>query len=189
MLLQMIQHHSGRISMYVLMGLCLGFAGESMAGGSLQMKLSLAAGLFLLLTLILPKFTFSRKFTRFLTRKWQQVSASSKWSGNFGLGIINGLLPCGLVYTALAAATATATPLHGALFMLLFGLGTTPLLLSSIYLGRKFSGKRSAGWVIPLATSVTALLLILRGLNLGIPYISPTLEADNKPACCEVKAE
>src|SRR5690606_15349302 len=52
-----------------------------------------------------------------------------KPGGHFVAGLLNGLLPCGMVYMALASALNAENPSGGALFMFLFGLGTLPLLL------------------------------------------------------------
>jgi sulfite exporter TauE/SafE len=101
------------------------------------------------------------------------------------LGALNGLLPCGLVYAALAGAMACGSPAAGVAFMAAFGLGTTPTLLALSLSGRMlplpFRLKlRSA---IPLGVCVLAALLILRGLSLGVPYLSPDLSGAN-PSCC-----
>ena len=96
------------------------------------------------------------------------------------------LFRSGLVYAALATAAASGSAFCGALFMMLFGLGTLPVLLMISLGGWKLnlSTRKAAAHVLPLATLVTATLLILRGMNLGIPYISPTLEQSSKVSCC-----
>jgi len=93
-------------------------------------------------------------------------TASSLKSGNrFVLGLLNGLLPCGLLYAAFAGAAATANPVHGGLFMLVFGLGTVPALFVAAQLGTLFTGHqrlriaRLTGWVLILFGIIT----ILRG--------------------------
>jgi len=105
----------------------------------------------------------------------------------FLIGLLNGLLPCGLVYIALAGAIVSSGPYEGALYMFLFGLGTIPVLLSATLAGNVI-GTRFRNMVkksVPYFILLIAVLFILRGLNLGIPYISPKMEAKkNHPACC-----
>ncbi|MGZ5136120.1 MAG: sulfite exporter TauE/SafE family protein, partial [Flavitalea sp.] len=98
----------------------------------------------------------------------------------------NGLLPCGLVYIGIAGAMSTGDILKGTLFMAFFGLGTVPVMLllpyagSFITLGIRNNIRKA---VRPLI-AVTALLLILRGLNLGIPYVSPKINDGANVASC-----
>ncbi len=98
-------------------------------------------------------------------------------SAQAALGALNGLLPCGLVYVAAVGAAATGHPASGAIFMIFFGLGTFPMML-----GIHIAGQRLAippGFPIRSVTRTAVLmmsfLLILRGLGLGIPFLSPKL--------------
>ncbi|MEP5935550.1 MAG: sulfite exporter TauE/SafE family protein, partial [Winogradskyella arenosi] len=88
---------------------------------------------------------------------------------------VKGFLPCGLVYMAVFGAVATGNLLQGSLYMLLFGLGTIPLMTTAIYLGKFLNSniKQRIQKVIPVLVMVIGVLFILRGLGLGIPYISP----------------
>ena len=103
---------------------------------------------------------------------------AAKQKGQWGtllLGVANGLLPCGMVYIALTGAMATAKISDAATFMFLFGLGTLPLLFVFNFYGVRLqvSVKQRIKLIAPLVIVIMGLLLILRGLNLGIPYISP----------------
>jgi sulfite exporter TauE/SafE len=114
------------------------------------------------------------------------------------IGLVNGLLPCGFVYVALAGAAAAGNPVSGAVFMFSFGIGTAPILLITSLIPvwgnvRKYVNTRK---LIPVFTILFALLFILRGLNLGIPFVSPkqliktqVQKQQIKPAgeidCCE----
>ena len=91
------------------------------------------------------------------------------------IGLLNGLLPCGLVYMALAGAIATTNSLSGAAFMFIFGLGTLPMLFAISILGNTLSVKLRTKMtkVIPVVVFFIGVLFILRGLGLGIPFISP----------------
>ena len=110
------------------------------------------------------------------------------YSALFAIGLLNGLLPCGLVYTGIAGAIAVADPVKSSLFMMLFGLGTVPAMFGLILAGQKISlnWRNSFRKAVPVFVSVMAVLLILRGLNLGIPYISPELSKTDctKHHCC-----
>jgi uncharacterized protein len=102
------------------------------------------------------------------------------------LGMLNGLLPCGLVYVALAGAVAQGRFLAGITFMALFGLGTLPTMLAIGLSGKVFpvAWRMNLRGAIPFAVCTLAVLLILRGLALGIPYISPALVAGVPAGCC-----
>ena len=102
---------------------------------------------------------------------------SKKITGYFLLGAANGLLPCGMVYVAIAAALMTAGYGQSILFMLLFGLGTLPAMLAFGFFGLriKVSVRSSMKKLMPVFVIGIAVLLILRGMNLGIPFISPVI--------------
>ena len=93
----------------------------------------------------------------------------------FTIGFLNGFLPCGLVYMAIFAAIATANVLDGSLYMLLFGLGTIPLMTAFVYLGNFTTGvlRKRIQQFIPVAVFIVGVLFVVRGLGLGIPYVSP----------------
>jgi uncharacterized protein len=97
----------------------------------------------------------------------------------FATGFLNGLLPCGLVYMALAGAAITGRGLEGATFMAAFGAGTVPAMLATTYLGQwlKQPLRIKLRKIYPVLMALMAILLILRGLNLGIPMLSPKLNA------------
>jgi sulfite exporter TauE/SafE len=94
----------------------------------------------------------------------------------FALGAINGLLPCGLVYVAAAGAAATAHPFDGALHMAAFGAGTLPMMLGLAFAGARLRFALPLRQLIPISVTTVAVLLVLRGLGLGIPYLSPALQ-------------
>jgi sulfite exporter TauE/SafE len=103
------------------------------------------------------------------------------------IGLLNGLLPCGLVYLALASAVAAGSAVNGAAFMAFFGLGTLPAMFAIAVFGNfmRQGIRLKLRRAVPAFMTVMALLLILRGLSLGIPYLSPDMDAKAKtPACC-----
>ena len=101
------------------------------------------------------------------------------------IGLLNGLLPCGLVFAALAGAASTGSFLSGALFMFVFGLGTIPAMFSlsfaAVHVTDGFRNKLRRA--VPVFVATMALLLIVRGMGFGIPYISPAVE-NEKQVCC-----
>jgi len=119
--------------------------------------------------------------------------ANRSYFSLFMIGILNGLLPCGLVYVAVAGAISSGNVLNGALFMMLFGLGTVPLLLTaslaSNVIGQRIRMKMQR--VVPYFVFMLGVLFILRGMSLGIPFVSPTSEKlapkimMDKGSCCK----
>ena len=98
----------------------------------------------------------------------------------FTVGFLNGLLPCGLVYMAVLGAVATGTALQGSLYMMLFGLGTIPLMTTAIWVGNFLSTnvRKRIRKTIPVFLAIIAILFILRWIGLGIPYVSPKMSSE-----------
>lgn len=172
-------YHAGRILTYSCLGLLFGLLGRHIYLAGWQQTLSIVLGTAILLLFLLhrlpvrlPRITLTQ---RLITRLWQSPSTPTF----FLLGMANGLLPCGMVYLALAAALTRTSAAEATLFMACFGIGTLPLLAATQFLGRKIapSLRSQLRRTLPIATVTIALLLILRGLNLGIPFISPHLAA------------
>lgn len=103
------------------------------------------------------------------------------------IGLLNGLLPCGLVYVAVVAALATGSTWLGGVLMFSFGIGTMPMMAGLMLFGRRISihHRQLINKAIPYMVCIMAGILILRGLNLGIPYISPKMGESVKsvPTC------
>lgn len=182
-IIQILIYHLGRLTSYATLGLLFGLLGKGLYFAGLQKQISIVAGILMLLYIILPE------------KKWQNT-AVLKWiykiynpiknhlghqfkrktfDAFFSIGILNGFLPCGLVYVALFGALAMGDFAMSGLYMVIFGLGTIPVM-SSITL---FSGmisipiRNKIQQFVPVMLFIMATLFILRGLNLGIPYISP----------------
>lgn len=185
-------YNLGRASTYALFGLLFGLLGRGFAWFGWQQKISLALGVIILISVLLPGLT---KHTSPVNLVIQQVmervrSGMSKLlfrgkpASVFAFGMLNGLLPCGMVYMALAGAIATGDAFKGAGFMFVFGLGTLPAMWSvSIFSGLIRQELRiKARKLYPAVMAVIAILLILRGLNLDIPYVSPALHLSHSSA-------
>jgi sulfite exporter TauE/SafE len=106
-----------------------------------------------------------------------QLFLKKNYQSLFMIGLLNGLLPCGLIYMAVAGAIASADPFKSAFFMAAFGLGTLPVMWSVSFFGNYIGIglRQKIRKAYPIMMALMACLLIVRGLGLGIPYISPTL--------------
>jgi hypothetical protein len=175
-------YNAGRIITYSMLGLVIGLIGRSMFVFGLMQFLSVTTGLALLLFLLPRKFVtgidklskpnrFFIKLRMVLGRLYNQKS----FRAVFLIGLLNGLLPCGLVYMAIAGALVTGDPFSSMLFMAAFGLGTLPLMWALSFFGNfiSISVRIRIRKLFPYAIALVACLLIVRGLGLGIPYLSP----------------
>jgi sulfite exporter TauE/SafE len=178
-------YNAGRISAYSIPGLIFGWLGKQLFLGGLQQWLSVITGILLLLVVAmkltgirwtkgghLPN-AFTAKIKSSLGRLLQQ----QRFRTLYAIGFLNGLLPCGLVYLGIAGAIATGDVWKGMLFMAAFGAGTLPAMIGVTWFSHLISitVRNKMRSMIPVVVSLMGVLLILRGLNLGIPYISPTL--------------
>lgn len=178
-------YNGGRVMTYALLGLMFGLLGSAARVAGWQQALSIITGIVILMWLVLPKRLTQRTEAKHhvaagiahLKLGLNRLLRSHRWAAQFGVGALNGLLPCGFVYLALAGALAQPSLVRSVLFMALFGLGTAPALvmlaLPNGWLSPslRFSLRR----MLPIGTAVVAVLLIVRGLALGVPYVSPKL--------------
>jgi len=176
-----LTYNSGRVVTYALMGAVAGAVGQVVSLAGYQTVLSLVLGTLLILSFFLP---FSRiglgiSNSTIWKKSLGALFRKKSFSALAGIGLLNGFLPCGLVYAALAGAAGTGTILSGVIFMTLFGIATAPALLAVAMVNRikRFDHTRLVRKALPAAALILGFLLVLRGLNLGIPYISPDLEA------------
>ncbi len=189
-------YNIGRTITYAGLGAFIGLVGKGLSVAGTQQWLSIIAGALLILIVFLPSSVASRftllkpavHFTGWIKKRFGSLLGKKSVSSVFMIGLINGFLPCGLVYVALAGALATGSTYQGMLYMVFFGLGTLPLMfvfsLAGQFIG--VNARRKFTKLIPAFIFVLGVLFILRGLNLGIPYISPQLEDKahmETPAC------
>jgi sulfite exporter TauE/SafE len=181
-------YNLGRIATYCAMGIVFGLIGRSLWLAGVQRWVSITLGV-----LLLGGLFFSRKLALWrpvtvLVERLKSLMGGLLRQRSFvallALGLLNGLLPCGLVYVAAATAAATTdSALHGATYMAAFGTGTIPMMLGISLSGRlvPVALRLQLRRAIPASVFLVATLLILRGLALGIPYLSPDLAAG---PCC-----
>ncbi len=180
---QVFLYHLGRLLAYGIIGLLFGLLGKGLYVFGMQQKLSIVIGILMIAIVFIPvrvfnRYNFSKPFYRMISRVKNRLGQElkKKSSNTFlTIGFLNGFLPCGLVYMALFGAVAMGSALEGSLYMILFGLGTIPLMTAVIYFSGLLKGvaKRKVQKLIPVFVVLVGALFIVRGLGLGIPYVSP----------------
>ncbi len=189
-------YNIGRLITYIFLGLIFGLLGQSVFLGGFQQMLSITIGLLLLLVVVSSKInwinfkniTFIYSFINSLKLQLGNLFNKKGLHFLFFIGLLNGLLPCGLVYLGITGAIATGHYLKGAAFMFYFGIATIPVMYAVAFFGQFISLKfrNNIRKSIPYMISIMAILLIVRGLNLGIPYLSPQFEKkSHRVNCCE----
>jgi hypothetical protein len=189
-----VLHHAGRISTYMLFGAIAGALGGTFTLMGWQQGFSIAIGAIMISSVILMLigkqfYSVENAISRLAIKfsGWVRNSGLGKNQIRFLAGVGNGILPCGLVYLALAGAANTFTPWDGALFMIVFGLGTLPVLSLiskfSQFLSPTFRTKMRK--LVPITVFVMGALLVVRGANLGIPYVSPQVSTEAGVANCD----
>jgi sulfite exporter TauE/SafE len=178
-LLGVLLYQFGRIGTYMLLGILAGLIGWRIGVAGWQQVFSVSMGIlilfFLLSSVLFKKAAGWKWFNQKVTQLIAWSMGRHSFSGMFLMGAANGLLPCGMVYIAITGAMATGTILNATLFMFVFGLGTLPALFSLAFWGTRLSwqNRQAMRKLVPYVVGLTAILLIIRGLNLNIPYLSP----------------
>ena len=158
----------GRISTYVLLGLIFGFFGSSIQLLAGQSYAAIAAGAVLILVGLFGRQLESKLgATTVLAKAFGYTSARLGALAPLGFGFLNGLLPCGLVYTALAASLAFGSATNGAFFMLAFGVATSPVLMAVTFVSNRWRGLSAK--LFPAFSVIAGLVLIYRGLHATLP--------------------
>lgn len=181
---QIFLYHTGRLLAYSSIGIAFGLVGRSLNLFGFQQQLSIGIGILMILAILIPAATFNRynfsgPINKFIGKiKTSMGAAFRKRSADtfFTIGFLNGYLPCGLVYMAVFGAVATGSILQGSFYMILFGLGTIPLMTTAVYFSNMVNAamRQRIRKLIPAFVVFIGVLFILRGLGLGIPYVSPT---------------
>ena len=181
---QIMTYHLGRLTAYGTIGFIFGMVGKGFFMAGIQQKLSIVLGIIMIIAIVIPekefaKYNFSKPVFRVITAIKTKLGSQFKnksYQSLFTIGLLNGFLPCGMVYVALFGAIAMQSASFGVLYMVLFGLGTIPLMSSIVYIHSflTLSVRNKIQKVIPYVGILIGLLFILRGLGLGIPYVSPS---------------
>jgi hypothetical protein len=181
--LQIGSYHFGRLFAYSLIGLVFGVLGKGFYLFGLQQHLSIAIGILMIAIVLFPStftahFSIAKPIYKAVSNVKSAMGAAfkKKTADTFlTIGFLNGFLPCGLVYIAVFGAIASGGLMQGSLYMFLFGLGTVPLMTTAIYFSTiiKQNTREKLRKAIPVFVIIIGLLFIIRGLGLGIPFLSP----------------
>jgi sulfite exporter TauE/SafE len=177
-------YNAGRVTTYAAFGFLFGWLGGGLKWFGWQQRMSLSLGIIILLFIIGPKVLPTGRLQWKIQNSMSAIRQSLATmlfkgtpSAMFATGLLNGLLPCGLVFMALAGSTISGNPWQGSMFMVMFGIGTTPVMLSSVWMGGILHRqlRKNLQRVYPAMLITMSILLIIRGLDLNIPYLSPSL--------------
>lgn len=193
---QIITYHLGRLFAYSTIGFIFGMLGKGFLLAGMQQKMSIFIGIAMILIILIPEkvvanYNFSKPIFKVISKIKTTLGSQFKnksYKSLFTIGLLNGFLPCGMVYVALFGAIAMQSPVLGILYMVLFGLGTVPLMSSIVYLNSflTITIRNKIQKAIPYVAVFLGVVFILRGLGLGIPYISPSnmsLFVQQQPNC------
>ncbi|TDP01309.1 sulfite exporter TauE/SafE family protein [Flavobacterium sp. 245] len=181
---QIITYHLGRLTAYATIGLIFGLLGRGFFMAGLQQKISIFIGIAMIAIVLIPekafaKYNFSKPIYKVISKIKSTLGSQFKkknYKSLYIIGLLNGFLPCGMVYVALFGAIAMQSAYLGVLYMLLYGLGTIPLMTIVVYINSllKLPFRNKIQKAIPFVAVFIGVLFILRGLGLGIPYLSPS---------------
>lgn len=185
--LQNLTYQFGRIVTYSILGAILGIIGQGFQMVGFQQYLTIGVGILLILMAV---FSFGGKdFASkipFLTSSLLKVKLNlskllqkADYRSRFATGLLNGLLPCGMVYMALTASLAAGGIWQSSLFMAIFGLGTLPFMFMVVLVGNLMNAAFRIKILkfVPVMMIILGALFIVRGMEVGIPYLSPKKEA------------
>lgn len=179
-----ISYHIGRVITYMLLGLLIGFGAGLIALTVAARTVSIVSGALMIISAgvqILWHRSFIpsapiMKATAPVRNALQRLLTHKSTAASFSMGLVNGLLPCGLVVSALFGAASSVNVLQAALFMGSFGVGTIPLMWALSWAGSHLTDKLRISFrrIVPAFALLIGAVLIVRGMGLGIPYLSPS---------------
>jgi len=185
-----ILYNLGRVVTYSFLGAVLGLIGSKIALAGAQQVVSIILGVVVIVAVLLPQKSKNYFAQHPIIQKLAQPLKSNigvlfgkgTFSAMFLIGILNGFLPCGLVYVALAGAIASGDAITGAAVMILFGLGTVPAMFAASIFGKfiNIGIRTKIRKAVPALAIILGVIFVLRGMNLGIPYISPKINVDSE---------
>lgn len=182
--LQILTYHFGRLTAYGTLGLIFGLLGKGFYLAGLQQTMSIVVGVMMIIIAIVPekvfaKYNFSKPIYKILSNVKATLGSQFKRKtpdALFTIGLLNGFLPCGMVYAALFGAIAMQNISLSITYMLLYGLGTIPMMSAVVYVSNLLSLpiRSKLQKIIPVVAVFIGILFIIRGLGLDIPYLSPS---------------
>lgn len=181
---QLLTYHLGRITAYMTLGLVFGLLGKGLFLAGMQQQLSIVIGILMIAFVLVPekvfaRYNFSKPVYRLLSHLKTKLGSQFKkrtFKALFTIGLLNGFLPCGLVYVALFGAIAMQNEVMGVGYMFLYGLGTIPMMSMITYVSAFLTVpvRNKIQKIIPIVTICIGMLFIMRGLGLDIPFVSPS---------------
>jgi sulfite exporter TauE/SafE len=193
---QILTYHLGRLTAYGSIGFVFGMLGKGFFMAGIQQNLSIFIGVAMIVVILIPekilaKYNFSKPVFKLISKIKTTLGSqfrNKSYKSLFIIGLLNGFLPCGMVYVALFGSIAMQSESLGVLYMILFGLGTVPMMSSVVYINSYLTIpiRNKIQKLIPYVAILIGVLFILRGLGLGIPYISPSnmsLFVQEQPNC------
>ncbi|MCW4469672.1 sulfite exporter TauE/SafE family protein [Flavobacterium sp. MFBS3-15] len=194
--LQILTYHAGRLTAYGSLGLIFGTMGRGLYLAGIQQQFSIITGIVMIAIVMVPenifaRYNFSKPVYMAISKVKTGLGSRFRKKGYRSLytaGVLNGFLPCGLVYAALFGAIAMQSVPLGMLYMMLFGAGTIPLMSMVVYASGILKNplRNSFSKIVPYAAVAIGMLFIVRGLGLSIPYLSPgdlSLFVTSAPDC------
>jgi sulfite exporter TauE/SafE len=177
-------YNLGRTIMYGVMGAIFGFIGQGLFLLGIQRWVSIGMGILLIVSVVIPlvfKKIQIKQFNTFIgwvRQRIQKLFMVRSYKGLFLIGMLNSLLPCGLVYMAIIGAIAVGNVFYGSLYLILFGLGTLPMMLAISLVGNALTlnVRNLLNKLVPYVVVLIGVIFVFRGLCLGIPYLSPSKE-------------
>lgn len=182
--IQILIYHIGRLTAYASLGLIFGLLGRGFYMAGIQQQLSIAVGILMIVIVVVPerefmKYNFSKPVYRLLSKIKSNLGNQFKRKSPdafFTIGLLNGFLPCGLVYAALFGALAMQNLTLSVTYMILYGIGTIPMMSAVVYLSNLLSipVRNKLQKIIPIVAVFIGIMFIFRGLGLDIAYLSPS---------------
>jgi uncharacterized protein len=173
--LHLLLYHFMRIISYAMIGLMVGSISEVFYIYQIQSWMALIMGLVLLTYVITSRLstTSNGNIAGYINKQfillYNKYLSSHSYKNTAISGILNGFLPCGLVYAAMAMAFSNRGAIDGVIGMALFGLGTLPLLLI-IFTNNTISKKiKKYSGIQNIGMTLAAIILILRSVLTIIP--------------------
>lgn len=179
-------YNVGRIFTYSVLGAVFGLFGAGLKIAGWQQGVSITVGILMLIVAVLNSSWIEQYaasgITKFTSRNIGVLFQRKTYTALWLIGVLNGLLPCGFVYLALLGAISTQSFFQGVFFMALFGLGTLPLMYAVSLFGvfMSTSLRTKTRKLMPYFMFALGIVFILRGLNLGVSYLSPKIETPNQ---------
>lgn len=197
-----VLYNTGRVITYILLGGIFGLLGKSLHMAGFQQWSSIIIGALMIAFVVVPLMfkkmpSMNNVFTGYSHRllgSFRKLFRHRSHGSLFAIGLLNGILPCGLVYVAIAGALNTGSVFYGMMYMALFGAGTIPVMLGISMAGTMMGLKLRVliHKLSPYVIVLIGVLILMRGLSLGIPYVSPKMEVltpvkEQAQECCHPK--